>query len=244
MKQPIFFFLPLVLFILLPYSQATAQSDSSAFALAVAQFHRVLSPENGLYNGGEYVDYSSTLKSGHPYFGSELPYGGGVTYDGIRYDHLQLWYDVVADAVVLIPPNMGFKMTLLSPKLHDFDLAGQRFLRLTRDSTRDIRTGFYELLYDGRIRLFRRTSKNIQENVTAQGVERYIYADSSYYLDKGGHFFPINRKKSLLAALADKRRDVQVFIRRNKISLKRGKDEALVKIITYYDGLAYADASR
>lgn len=232
------------LLVLSSFVRGYAQSDSTAFAVAVAQFHKALFPENGLYNGSEYVDYASTLKAGHPYFGTVMSQPGSVLYDGIRYDHLQLWYDLVVDGVVLSPPNMGFKMVLLSPKVGSFDLDGRRFLRLTRDSGRDIRTGFYELLYDGRVRLFRRSGKNIQENVTPQGVERFIESDSAYYLDRGGRFYAINRKSSLLDAVGDKRKDVQTFLRKNKIKLRQDKDEALTKVITYYDQLPYANASR
>ncbi|HTJ12091.1 MAG TPA: hypothetical protein VL547_08700 [Dinghuibacter sp.] len=221
-----------------------AQSDSSAFAGAISQFHKILSPENGLYNGSEYVDYAASLKNGHPYFGSAQPFPGRVTYDGMTYDNLTLWYDVVRDGLVTVPPNMGFKMVLNSPRVKSFYLDGRKFIRLVRDSTHDIRTGFYEVLYEGRVRLLRRTSKNIQESVTTTGVEHYIYADSSYHLEKGGHYYSINKKKSVLEALSDKRKEVQAYIRRNKLSLKRGKDESLTQIITYYDGLPYADASR
>jgi hypothetical protein len=242
MKRPTL--IVVTLLVLCPFVRGYAQSDSAAFAVAVAQFHRVLFPENGLYNGSEYLDYASTLKSGHPYFGPNLSQPGSVFYDGIRYDSLRLWYDLVVDGVVLSPPNMGFKMVLLSPKVQSFALGDRRFLRLTRDSTRDIRTGFYELLYEGRVRLFRRSVKHIQEYVSQQGVERFIEADSSYYLDRGGRFYAINRKSSLLDAVGDKRKDVQAFLRKNKIKLRHDKDEALIKVITYYDELLYANASR
>lgn len=221
-----------------------AQSDSSAFAVAVSQYHKLLSPENGLYNGGEYIDYAATLKNGHPYFGSDQPFPGRVVYDGLEYDHLSLWYDVVRDDVVILPPNVGFKMVLNSPRVASFTLGDRKFVRMVRDTTHNIRTGFYEVLYEGRVRLLRRTSKNIQENVTSQGVEHYIYADSSYYLEKEGHFYAINKKKSVLETLSDKRKEVQAYIRRNKLSLKRGKDETLTQIITYYDGLPYGAATR
>jgi hypothetical protein len=231
-----------LLFIFLQFhGEGYAQTDSAAYAQALAQFHQALFPENGLYNGGEYIDYASTLKNGHPYYGSILSQDGWVSYDGMRYERLQLWYDIVIDGLILEPPSVAYKMQLLNPKVEAFTLGDHRFVRLVRDSTRDIRTGFYELLYSGKVRLYRKSSKNIQEYVTAQAVERYIYADSTYYLERGGRFVLVDHRRSLLDALADKRHDVQVFIRRNKLSLKRGKDESLTKIITYYDGLTYAD---
>jgi hypothetical protein len=229
---------------LLPFPRAVAQSDSAAFAVAVAQFHQLLRPENGLYNGGEYIDYAATLKSGIPYFGSTTPYDGSVTYDGIRYDHLKLWYDLVYDEVVTIAPDGGFKMTLNSPRVTAFTLGDTRFVRITRDDAHPVRTGFYELLYDGRVRLLRRSAEDIQELTTFDAVERYINADSSYYLVKDGIFHPLNKKKSVLAALGDRRKDIQAFIRKNKISLRKDKDAALTQIITYYDGLPYEEKQR
>ncbi|TDX00318.1 hypothetical protein [Dinghuibacter silviterrae] len=229
---------------LLPFHRAAAQTDSAAFGVAVAQFHRLLAPENNLYNGGEYVDYASNLKSGIPYFGSKESYDGSVLYDGIRYDHLKLWYDLVYDEVVTVGSDGGFRLTLNSPRVASFTLGDRRFLRITKDDTHPVHTGFYELLYDGRVRLLRRTTKDIQELTTTEAVERYVETDSSYYLVKEGQYDPLYKKKSVLAALADKKKEIQVFIRKNKIDLKKDKDAAFIQIITYYDGLPHEEHAR
>jgi hypothetical protein len=223
---------------LLLSARIEAQSDSAAYATAVAQFHHMLVPETGLYNGGEYVDYESTLfNNGQPYFGNDLPRQGWITYDGIRYDHVQFWYDIVQDKVVLRAPNQALKLSLHSDRIKAFQLGGLDFVRIVRDSTNGLRTGFYEILYTGRETLLRRSGKNVQEYITSNGIQRIVYADSSYYLYLNGQYLEVNRKRSLLRALNGKKRELQAFIRKNKLSFKEGKDETLTQIITYYASL-------
>jgi hypothetical protein len=234
------FYWMLLLFFVHPATYAQTSSGDSRFeqasARAVQFYHQSLAPENGLYNGGEYVDYTPTLTGGYPYFGPDRAQPGWVVYDGMRYDNLQLWYDLVKDAVVLLNPDRRFKIQLINERVQAFSLSGHLLVRLTRDSTNRIRTGFYELLLKGNVSLLKKSYKNLEESATPQGVERIISSDSVYYLEKGGRFLPVGNRNSLLEALADKKKMIKTYMRKNKLSMERS-DETLLKTVAYYNSL-------
>jgi hypothetical protein len=224
-------------------SQAASRDSTyehEAYTTAVRAYHRYLGAENGLYNGGEYADYSTTLTSGQPYFGPIESQPGWIVYNGVRYDNLQLWYDLVTDAVVVNDADHVLKIQLINDRLQSFSLSGHLFLRVLRDSIDGVRTGFYELLDGGRVNLFKRSGKSLQVNAMQDGLHRDILSDSSYFIEKNGHFLSAGRKSSILNALSDKKPAVKSYMRKNNITsgfLRLNKDEALLKIVAYYNGL-------
>jgi hypothetical protein len=215
--------------------------DSIAQLNAIQQYHKLLSPENALYNGGEYIDYTTTLKTGYPYFGPDTVQEGWVVYDGTRYDHLLMWFDLVSQSLVLENPEHIYKMELLKTRLQSFSISGHYFVQLKGDSINGIRSGFYERMYQGRVSLYKRSRKNIQETTGNRVVERIVYADSAYYLERNGHFLPFGRKSQVNSVLGEKRKQVAAYMRKNQMSLgralRRDKEGTLLKIVTYYDGL-------
>lgn len=237
-----FYWLFLLLFLPFPAGAQSASQDSAyereAYAAAIHTYHRYLRPENGLYNGGEYADYTASLTQGYPYFGPNESQPGWIVYNGMRYDSLELWYDLVTDAVVLKDPDNILKIQLINERLRSFSLGGHLFLRVQRDSINDLKTGFYELLCAGRVNLYKKPDKNLQTYATQDGLQKIIYSDSSYYIERADHFLPVNRKSSILKALADKKPAVRSYIRKNRLSIRKNKEEALLKIVTYYNGLA------
>ena len=42
----------------------------------------------------------------------------------------------------------------------------------------------------------------------------------------------------MLYALSDKKKEINQFIRKNKLNIRKNKDEAISKILAYYDALA------
>lgn len=211
--------------------------EQQAYVTAVQVYHHYLTPENGLYNGGEYADYTASLTHGQPYFGIKENQPGWVLYNGMRYDSLMLWYDLVTDAVVTWDPDHVLRFQLINDRLQAFNLSGHLFIRFQKDSLDGIRTGFYEVLATGRVNLYKKSSKNLQTYATQDGLQKDIFSDSSFYIARNGRFLPVNKKSSVLAALADKKTAVRAFIRKNHLSIRREKEYALLSVVTYYNGL-------
>jgi hypothetical protein len=242
MKNIAFRYLLQVSFLFLIHASVQAQNADSAleqqaYAGAVQHYHQMLLPENGLYNGGEYADYAGTLTLGYPYFGPNKVQPGWVVYNGMRYDSLMLWYDLIREALVLSNPDGGFKVQLLTTRIQAFSLSGHHFLQLIRDSTNGLRTGFYEILVEGKLSLYKKSRKNLQEYTSSQGLERNVYSDSSFYLERNGHFLPVNSQRAFLDVLSDKKSQVKSYMRKNKLSFRKNREAALVQIVALYNGL-------
>jgi hypothetical protein len=224
-------------------AQSTARDTStggSAYGLALRQYHAFLDPEPNLYRGGQYAEYSFLLKEGHPFFGEDRLRKGTVIYNGIRYENVSLLYDEVLDLLVMPDPLKVFKITLISSEVEGFTIEDHSFVRLSDSLNRSQpANGFYELLYKGHISLLKREKKTTQEDVSnpAEGIRRFIDVHISYYLKRGDEYYSVNNKGSLLYALKDKNREARKFIRQNHLNVRKDKENALVKVVAWYDGL-------
>lgn len=220
-----------------------AQKDSlvpdPAAAIALRQYHAYIKPETDLYRGPEYVDYAYQIKEGHPYFEDSI-IEGSIVYNKVLYQHVALIYDMVLDLVVIKDPYEVWKIGLNRQHVDSFTIETHRFIRIG-DSLNPTapRNGFYEQLYRGRLRLLKKQVKSIQQQASFlnNGFEQYTLTSVFYYLKAGDNYYPVNNQRSLLSALKDKNREVKKFIRSNHLSMRKDKENTLVKVITWYDGL-------
>ncbi len=209
----------------------------AAYYNALQVYHKYLTPETGLYRGSEYVQYAYSLKEGHPYFDDGHMQKGAVLYNGILYENIPLLYDLVKEQVVIDDSYNNYTIFLINGQVDYFTIKAHLFIYF-RDTLNPSapRRGFYEQLYQDRIALYKKEKKVIQEDLSSGKLERNIEASASYYLKKGTAWYAVNNKKSLLAALDDRRREAKKFIRKNGLNVRRDKENTLLKVTAWYNG--------
>ena len=219
-------------------------ADSSNYTIAIqnaiSAYHQYLSPQTSLYNGSEYVDYAYTINEGTPFFEDTQFSNGTVEYDNVWYSNVYIFYDEVLEEVVIKDAYNRGKIILNTEKVTGFSLLNHNFVKLAPDSTgkSPIRMGFYDVLYKGNLGVYKRQTKKILESISASlGLRRVIDEQNEYYIKKGTAFYAVNNKHDLLNITKDKKKEVQQFIRKNKLKIRQENDIALIKIATYYNQL-------
>jgi hypothetical protein len=212
----------------------------SAYASALRLYHTFMDPEPGLYRGNRYVDYDYRIQEGQPFFGPDSIRMGTVVYDGIFFDHVPLLYDLVLGSLITNDPYRAYKISLIMDLVDSFTITDHIFFRLLDSLNPSApRNGFYERLYQGHILLLKKEKKNYVDNVvvSVDNIQNYIGHTVSYYLKKGGTYYLVNTKKALLNTLKDRKNELRKFIRRNNLSWHDDKENLLLKVIPWYDGL-------
>ncbi len=221
----------------------TAQSKDKAggaYAKAVEQYHESLSPETGLYNGIEYIDYAYTIQEGSPFFGLTPFDSGSVVYENMLYRNVLLAFDIVKSNVVIYDASRLHKIVLNSRNVNDFVASGHQFTHLTKDSANaaDMTAGFYEVLYDGPSRVLKKEKRTVQESLsTPTFSKRYVTYASDFYIRKGNTYHSINSKAALFSLFKDKQKEVQKQLKKKKLKFKRDKNRTLAEAAAYYDML-------
>src|SRR4029078_7096188 len=222
--------------------QATAQNaDDTTLrenALhAIGVYYQNLREESPLYNGSEYLEYAYTLQEGHPFFQLPTFVNGNINLDGMMFHDVPMLYDIVKDQLIIQDFQRVYKINLPADKVQQFFLLGHVFVRLPRDSSGEIKTGFYDQLYNGKIGLFAKREKKILEKYSNVQISKVIISENIYYIKKDGLYHTIKNKSSLLAVLKNKKKDVQQYLKTNDIKFKREPERAMIMAVKYYDQL-------
>ena len=195
-----------------------------------------------LYNGPEYGDYTAKYhaRNGHPFFLQPDVLPGTLRYNGHDFANLRLQYDLVLDQVVLYQPNGSLRLRLLNEKVQTFSLDKHAFVRLVPDSASAgvVRPGYYEVLANGPVQVLAQRSKHIQERLNRPFVDAEFVATNRLLMQKDGHYFVVRGKGAALRLLADHAREVQQYLKEQRLRLGGAQlESSLVTLANYYNTL-------
>ena len=102
-----------------------------------------------LFNGSEYIQYSRNTE-GFPFYVSESPIAGSLTYSNTKYKNVFLQYDILTDKVIIEHPTLSGSVQLVDENIQNFTLDKKSFIRIADSTKVNLSTGYYELLYAGK----------------------------------------------------------------------------------------------
>ncbi|MEP7143654.1 MAG: hypothetical protein ABI707_12320 [Ferruginibacter sp.] len=222
------------------FAQDTASESpfyQAALVNAKTVYHQSFGNQSALYNGSKYAEYLFRFTEGHPFFYSAQPARGAVIYDGIRFDSVLMQYDETKDLLVVY--DYSDKIQLWSEKVEYFNLFNSDFIRVVKDSFNNslAGTGFYNLLYKGKICLLKKQIKTVREIITSNELQHFADEKDHYYIKNDDGIHLVKKRKDLFKLLGDRRKEVQQFIRANKLSFRKDRQNMLTQSTTYYDRL-------
>jgi hypothetical protein len=234
----------LILFISLLQTYPSFGQDSSfveqSLSHAIASYTTSVRDQSLLFNGVEYKSFPEPYE-GHPFFESEYIEEGSITYYGEYYQNVPMQYDLVHDELIIEHYDQKGYVGLVKlhqKKISSFALLDHTFVRVGSQAGANIRDGFYDLLYDGDVKILSKRKKSIAEDLSQQHLTVSFPIKNSYYLFKENKYYPIRNKGSLLKALKDKRKDLNQFANKNKASFSSNKEYGMIKLAEYYDQIS------
>lgn len=233
--------------ILLYSLQASGQSkqeDSILFQTALSRtlavYYDQLGDQSRLYNGSLYQGYDHVYREGSPYFlGSQATRVGSVEYDSMLFINVTLLYEDLRQKLVAV--DQGFRLQLINERVNSFTLDGHHFVRVFPVPRYKglPETGFYEQLYSGPTALLKWTKKDMQETLsTSEGSIWYVTVSNKYFIHTGTSWINITSKKDLLNILGNRRKEIQRFMKKNKLNYRKDRDNTLTQVAGYYDQIA------
>ena len=201
------------------YKEATAQSQN-------------------IYNGRLYYLYDARMEE-HQFFGDRKWQKGVVFYDGQRFDSIPMIYDIVRDELI-IKHFYGDHQMLQSEKVNYFLKDNHTFRRFEagKDINPQMRTGFYDILYEGKSRTLVRRSKQRQEKIVDKKVITFFPEKDFYYILRNDRYHSVRTKKSVFNLFPERKKELRKALRDEKIKFRRNREIAIAKIVATYDDLA------
>jgi hypothetical protein len=228
-------------------ARAQVQPDNSrlvaaSMAVLEKQYAQAFITHPQLYNGPEYVDYAKRYHAriGHQYFLTDEQQPGSVYYNNHYFPNLLLSYDVVFDQLLIQHATSPFMLRFVDKDMRSFTINEHYFIRIEADSTAPtaFRTGYYEVLVDSTVQLLAKRAKRRQERINQRQVDIEFTLTDRLFIKKDGIYYPIKSKSSVTRLFADHSKDVQQYIKDNKLKFRKAQREAdIVQLTRYYAGL-------
>lgn len=190
-----------------------------------------------LNNGRVYYIYDSRMKE-HQFFDNRKWDKGAVIFEGQRFDSVAMMYDIVKDELVIRHIN-GDAIILPSEKVEAFSNYGQLFKWYESGKGIDaqMRTGFYNVFYDGPSRLLIRRSKVRQEKIVDRQVITIFPQKDFHYVRKGNQYHFVRTKKSVLKLFPDHKREMRRVLREENIHFRSERTTAIGRMVATYDAV-------
>ncbi len=182
-----------LLFLALTCASAIAQEYAESDA-----FQESASDNSLLYRARQALRYNM-LYEGTCYWYSPDFETGGVMFDGRWYDGVTLNLDAFDKNLVVIPSPGRPAVAPIRDRVDYFTMGDIRFVNL-RKKGYNVPAGFYEVMYDGPLTIYRMIDKKIVNDYSS-GLSAGYASESfdtieSYYLEKDGVIAPIRKGKA------------------------------------------------
>jgi len=219
------------------------QSDTLLISNAVSGakeiYTNAMGNDSHLFNGSQYIPVLiHNYDIGYPYFLSD-DWIDSVTviYSGQRYENVSAQYDIVHDKLVIDHPYSHFSIQLVTEKLGGFTIGGHTFVYLKSDSAHDNapQAGFYDLLYNGNVKLYARRKKEVSSVIESPLVKTEFTDKSQFYVYKNGRYFAVKNKSSILKVFNDRKGPLRKYLNKNKFNFQTNRDAALTASARFYD---------
>ncbi len=232
-----------LLFLNLPLNAQSSIPDSVIFHKAerstLQVYHDYLADQAGLYNGPLYTDYRYTISNGIPFLDTSHATPGSVVYNDVQYENVRLLLDVLKQKLLVTTPGSSLLQELTGERVSRFALLNHRFINLQRPQKAHMMpNGFYEILFEGKkSTLYKRYTKQLLDDLSTQRVIRNVVDKNYYYIQRDNTVYQLTTKKTLLTAYKNHRREVNNYLRKAKMNIRKAEDAELSALAALYEDL-------
>lgn len=191
-----------------------------------------------LFYGKESYKYPHNI-SGSPFYGSEKYIAGALYYDKNIYLHTLLRLDTYRDELCVSNPEGNVSIVLNSFLVDSAFINGEKLIYYHTEEKRNApKSAYYIELHSGQSILYKKNSCKLLESTNeSRVVSRKFSQSSEYYLDIHNEFYRITSKNSLLKALKTHKKELNRFIKNNRLNYKKETDLFLIQTIREYERL-------
>ncbi len=180
-----------------------------------------------------------SVQNGYPYFGDQNWVKSTVSTKYESFRNVLVKYDIYQDALImpLYRKDGTFPVVLNSQEVMSFTLNAYTFINLdnlTADCSHTY-TGYYELIFDGRLKLVAKWQKLMSDEDKMGGGKFDLVR--TLFLIRDNNLYKLRRNSSLLKLFPDQKQAIRKYIREKQIYIDRSDDNRLKDLIKYIDQL-------
>jgi hypothetical protein len=175
---------------------------------------------------------------GHEFFMTKNWLSGEVTINKKIFSNVKLKYDLFNDELLAMV-NSGTVVILSNEKVESFTLKNeQEIYRFTNynPANSSLFRGYGHLLYGGKASLIVKYNKQIKVLAVENKYDEF-YQKQQVYILINGQFSRIRSRKDFFNLFADRREEIQKYVREKGLTILPAKPETLIPVLRFYDSL-------
>ncbi len=178
------------------------------------------------------------------YYAYEKTYlEGDVLYNGKKYRGVKLNLNSHLDELIVWDEKNNRSIQLNKNYVDSFSIGQRKFVNIRkRDESGLIIPGYYQLLYNNSVLVYKRIIKVYNESVNQEyiasnrGIIKKFVPSIKYFLKNQNGTFIIRRKKDILNLYPDKKKEIRKYIRSNGIYFNEDSmDISIVSVLSFID---------
>lgn len=211
-------------------------NEDSSMVSASAAYLKLMGENASLFNGAEYVSPRQQV-DGFPFYGQENQYKGAIYFSGVWYFDLPIHLDLVNDKMLMWSYDGSRLLVLNAEKIEKVKLGERQFVNASLYSSfiSSNKTGFYQLVYDGKIKVMAKMQKVIVQKSASDRAFAFYKQFTKYFIVVNEKWSEVGSKNAVLNLLADKRDDLKAYITKEKLNYKKSTEIFLEKIVRFYE---------
>jgi hypothetical protein len=221
------------------FAQSAYKADANSPAYkAELSFNSAIKQQSRLYNGPAYPDYAPSVDGSANFQNATTFANGVVVYQGFRFENVPLMYDIHQDKLVSLLSRFS-KYSFVSENVTEFYLNDHHFKYITvLDSTKSvIKSGFYDLIHDGKSKVYVRRTKSMQYSLENKLIRYYFIPKTTYYIERNEQYSTISGEGSFLNYFKDRKPELKKLLREKNIKFRKQPEAAMVLLASYYESL-------
>lgn len=185
---------------------------------------------------GKYYKPKHFFAEGHPYFLTDDWSQSKLYIKGIEYDNVLIKYNIVEDIVILntVSADRIAKNIIIYNSFIDSLKIGEHFFHNTVSFGSEKSIGIAELIYKGKIRAYYKHKNEFKEEYSLNYQHgKYRKPFKKLYLFDGTNFEIIRTKKAFLNYFGDNKNELNQFLRKNNIRVRKASAHQLATVLQY-----------
>ena len=218
------------------YIHAQTRNDDSLMVSASAAYLKLMGENASLFNGAEYVSPRQQI-DGFPFYGQENEYNGALYFSSVWYFNLPIHLDLVNDRILMWSFDHSRLLVLNSEKIERVKLGETQFVNagLLSNPVTSAKTGFYQLVHDGRIKVLAKRQKVIVQKSSSDRAFAFYKQFTKYFIVVNDKWSEVGSKNAVLNILSDKRDALKGYINKEKLNYNKSTEFFLEKVVRFYE---------
>jgi hypothetical protein len=183
--------------------------------------------------GQDYIGVNDTVE--HPYFDENKWQSGSLHFNGSLYKVEKLKYDIEIDKLIYLGYSNKTTISCIvldNNFIPEFEISNVRFKYyrdLNNESGKKLKAGYYEIVYDGKLKFLVRSEKTRTLNSYTSLADMYVIKD--------GKVVKVRGMGKLIDLLSDKKANIKKFVLENTLKLSQTNYSSARRILEYYENL-------